>query len=176
MSEPTPTSDEWSMIWKARMEGLSVLFGSPGELVYHATTPFQFREHGGAADVVPFPNHVSGMTYISSELTGENVGQLENSLGHYELAICTRSDVSMAADFISRLACYTCDSVLEPGQTMDIGTFFGDSTIKAVVFSTFGKNKERFTLNGISCGVLLCIGITSDEWGGPRFRTSRSLK
>ena len=145
------------------MEGLSAHFGAPGDSVYHATIPFQFREHGGAADVVPFPNHVSGMTYITSELTGEDVGHLEGSLGHYELAVCTRDDLSKAADFISRLACYTCDAILEPGQTMDIGEFFGDSTIRAVVFTTFSESKAHFKLREETCGVLLCIGITSDE-------------
>lgn len=163
MTQDPPTDDRWTELWNARKNGLSALFGPPSDMVYHATIPFQFRAQGGAADVLAFANHIPGMTYVTSELTGEDVGQQESSLGHYELAICSRSDLSQAAELISRLAAYTCDATLEPGETMDIGDFFGDSSIRALLFSTFGDAKRTFRLNDDSCGVLLCIGITTEE-------------
>jgi hypothetical protein len=49
--------------------------------------------------------------------------------------ICTRQASARAADFISRLACYTCEAELEAGQTMDIEEFFEDSTLRAMLFT-----------------------------------------
>lgn len=138
-------------------------------------TPFQFREHGGTADVVPFPHHLQGSTYVTSELTGEDKGQLPNSHGNYELMICTRQELHTAADLIARLACYTCDAVLEPGQTMDIGEFFGDATLRALVFASPFDPPARFSVRGQDCSLLLCVGITTDELAFARAHGSEPL-
>src|SRR5690349_22316432 len=37
--------------------------------------------------------------------------------------------------FRSKLARYTCDAELKAGETMDLGTFFEDSTIRALLFT-----------------------------------------
>lgn len=163
---PTPEEahdEEWTKVWDSRMEALTPILGKPADTVFHATIPFQFRDAGGSADVAHFPSYTSGATYVTAELTGEDVGQIPSSLGFYELMICTRQELSIAADFISRLACYTCDAQLEAAQTMDIGEFFGDSTIRAVLFAHPGEQPVHFEFLGQRYSLLLCIGITTEE-------------
>jgi hypothetical protein len=155
--------DDWSRVWNARESALTPLLGAPGDTVFHATIPFEFRDAGGSADVVPFPHFVSGMTYVTCELTGSDVGQLPSSLGQYELMICTKGESPMAADFIARLACYTCDAVIEAGETMDIGEFFEDTSLRAMLFAHPIEPSARFRVLDQDCGLLLCVGITEDE-------------
>jgi hypothetical protein len=126
----------------------------------HAIIPFQL---GGSADVLPFPDYVPGITYVTAEMTGEDVGQRPTTLGNYELMICARQELQKAGDLISRLARYTCDSELEPGETMDMGTFFGDSTIRALLFTHPAEHPVHFEFHGVRYGLLLCIGITAEE-------------
>ena len=154
---------EWAQVWQAREAALTQLLGEPSDIVFHATIPFELREAGGSADVVPFPNFVEGVTYVTCELTGQDVGQQPSSLGHYELMICVRSELPAAADFISRLACYTCDAVVEPGETMDIDDFFEDGTLRALLFAHPLAPDTRFEFGGERYGLLLCIGITAPE-------------
>src|SRR6478736_80626 len=113
---PTHKQDDWQRTWEARIGALTPILGRPAETVYHATIPMYL---GGFADVLPFPEFVRGMTYVTADLTGEDVGQLPTSLGNYELMICVRGELSRAADMISRLARYTCEAELEPGESMD---------------------------------------------------------
>src|SRR5687767_12669006 len=144
MSNDEANADDWAKYWDGRIKALTPFLGSPGEMVYHATVPFYL---GGFADVLPFPNYVPGMTYVTADLTGEDVGQLPSSLGNYELMICVRADQTRAADLISRLARYTCDAVLEPGETMDLN-FFEDSQITALLFTHPGDGPVQFDLFG----------------------------
>src|SRR5262249_47767131 len=85
------------------------------------------------------------------------------SLGNYELIICARQELQKAGDLISNLARYTCDAELEPGETMDLATFFGDSTIRALLFTHPRKQAVHFEFLGKRYGLLLCIGITAEE-------------
>jgi hypothetical protein len=151
---------EWSKIWNARQDALCGILGRTTGLVYHAHTPFNL---GGFADVLPFPDFVPGMTYVTAELTGEEVGQQQSSLGNYELMICTRTEYKRAPDVISRLARYTRDAVLEAGQTMDIGTSFGDSTLRALLFAEPKGQPAHFDFLGARYGLLLCMAITTEE-------------
>ena len=167
--------DEWTRVWNAREGALARILGKPSGTVFHATIPFEFRDKGGSADVVPFPSHVPGMTYVTAELTGTEVGQQETSLGHYELMICARQDLAKAADLISRLACYTCDAKVEAGQTMDIAEFFGDSTIRALLFANPSEQPVHFDFLGQRYGLLLCIGITAEELAFAREHNSKEL-
>jgi hypothetical protein len=161
MSNETQAEDgEWKKVWDARVAGLVPILGVPTDKVFHAVIPFQL---GGSADVLMFPDFVSGATYVTAEMTGEDVGQRPNSLGNYELMICVQQDLQKAADLISKLARYTCDAKLEAGQTMDLGTFFGDSSIRALLFTHPREQKAQFNVLGKNCGLLLCVGITSDE-------------
>lgn len=175
---PTPEEshdDEWTKVWDARMAALTPILGEPADTVFHATIPFQFRDAGGSADVVPFPSYTPGATYVTAELTGEDVGQLPSSLGHYELMICTRQALPRAADFISRLACYTCDAELEAGQTMDIEEFFEDSTLRAMLFTHPSEHPVHFEFLGQRYSLLLCVGITAEELTFARSRNDKEL-
>ncbi len=157
--EETP-DDEWSKVWNARMAALTPILGKPADSVYHATIPFQL---GGSADVVPFQSEEFGVTYVTAELTGEDVGQQPSSLGHYELMLCTRQALPLAAEFLSRLASYTCEAELEAGQAMDIGEFFGDGTLRAVLFAHPDEQPIHFEFLGQRYHLLLCVGITAEE-------------
>lgn len=170
-----PDADTWTEVWDARMEALTPILGEPGDTVFHATIPFEFRDAGGSADVVPFPNYLRGMTYVTAELTGANAGQKQSSLGNYELMICTNQDLDAAAEFIARLACYTCDAALEPGETMDIAEFFGDSSLRAMLFAHPTDQPVSFELFRERFGLLLCIGITADELAFAQSTSSADL-
>ena len=163
MIPPDQKNDEWAQVWNARIEALASILGKPADSVYHATIPFAFRDAGGSADVVLFPNYITGATYVTAELTGSDAGQIPNSFGNYELMICTREPMPSAADFISRLACYTCDAELESGETMDIGDFFDDQTLRAVLFAHPGEGPSYYTIKDKQYSLLLCVGITSRE-------------
>jgi len=158
--QPQTENDGWQKIWDARIAALTPILGKPGDMVFHAPVPFQL---GGFADVLPFPDYVPGATYVTAELTGEDVGQRPSSMGHYELMICVRRDLPKAADLVSKLARYTCDAELEAGQTMDLGDYFGDSTIQALIFTQPRDESVQFEFLGESYGLLLCVGITAEE-------------
>ncbi len=167
--------DEWTKVWDARMAALTPVLGQPGGTVFHATIPFQLRGVGGTADVVPFPHYVPGVTYVTAELTGGDTGQRPSSLGNYELMICSKQELESAADFISRLACYTCDAEIEAGETMDTEDFFDDSTLRAMLFTHPADQPVDFEFLGKHYGLLLCIGITAEELAFARSRSAAEL-
>jgi Suppressor of fused protein (SUFU) len=101
-------------------------------------------------------------------MTGEDVGQRRNTLGNYELMICTQQELPKAADLVSKLARYTCDATLEPKHTMDLPDYFGDSTIRGLLFTHPRDEPVRFEFLDRSYGLLLCIGITAPELGFAR--------
>jgi hypothetical protein len=157
---PKAEEDEWERIWDARIAALTPILGKPVDSVYHATVPLSL---GGFADVLKFPKYIPGVTYVTAELTGGEAGQPPNALGNYELMICVRKELPRAADLISRLARYTCETKLEPGETMDLPDFFSGSVIKALLFTHPGDHPLKFKLLDRWCGALVCIGITADE-------------
>jgi hypothetical protein len=151
---------DWESQWDGRLAALELVFGKSDGVVSHAVVPFQLGyDAGGRADVVHFSEHVTGLVSSTCELISED-GQLPNSLGAYELAICHRAPDPWYAQVLSSLAYYTLETRLESGQTMDIGPLVPrGSTISAFLFEEFA----RFAFQGRSAGVLLCIGITPDE-------------
>lgn len=151
--------DAWRKTWLARQAALERLFGTASEHGFHSVVPFHL---GGAADVLIFPNHITGATlYVTGDLTGEVSAQVPNSRWQqYELAICVRGEEKWPPNTISRLAMYCRDTAVEPGETMDIAAALPQpSAISAFLFAEYG----HFRLNHRRCGVLLCIGITADE-------------
>lgn len=81
------------------------------------------------------------------------------------------------ANVISRLAYYTLEAKLNPGDTMDIGSALpDDSTLAAFLFFNFAAFKVR----GRKAGLLLCVGITADELeacrAGKRVKVENALK
>ncbi len=159
MSNSTPDT-EWQQQWDERVQLLERQFGSSDGVVGHSPIPFYFgADAGGAADILYFRHWKPGVLSVTANLLGE-VSQVRNALGWYELAICHRTDEAWGPSLISRLAHYTLDSPLEPGDTMDIGSAVPEgSSIRALLFLELC----RFVFRGEQAGVLLCIGITSEE-------------
>jgi len=158
--QPQKENDAWQKIWDSRIAALTPILGKPSEMVFHATVPFHL---GGFADVLLFPDYIPGTTYVTADLTGEDAGEKQSSLGNYELMVCARQEMPKAADLVSRLARYTCDAKIEPGQTMDVDAFFSDSTIRALLFANPRDEPVHFEFSGKRHGLLLCIGITAEE-------------
>ncbi len=153
-------TDDWQEWWTARVAAIETVLGPSDNIVGHATIPFFVgSDLGGAADIIYFRKHGPGVIAVTSELIGCDE-QIENELGNYELMICQRDDVEWGADLISRLAHYTLRAELEPGETMDVGEAAPEgSTITAFLFCDYGQ----FEVRGRPAGLLLCLGITSDE-------------
>ena len=155
---PSATS-EWEQTWVARQTALEKLFGPSADHVLHALVPFHL---GGQADVLIFENHIVGATlYVTADLTGDDSAQASNDVwDQYELAICVRGSDTWPPNTISRLATYCINSPIRPGETMDIAEAVPQpSAISAFLFCDYGA----FSLTGKRCGVLLCVGITSEE-------------
>lgn len=152
--------DEWHEWWDERVAAIDRVLGPHDGMVGHARIPFEVGvELGGAADIIYYRQHVPGMVAVTSELIGRD-DQVPNEFGNYELMVCQRDDVDWGAELISRLAYYTLEAELNPGDTMDIGSATPDgSSIVALLFFDYA----RFEVRGRHAGLLLCIGITQDE-------------
>ena len=152
--------DDWEEWWEARTAALEGVLGPSDELVGHSVVPFDLGvEAGGAADVLFFRSHVPGVVTVTAELIG-NDDQVPNDQGAYELMICERGDSGWGASFISRLAYYTLEARLNPGETMDVAPALPEgSNLAAILLLDYA----RFTVRGRRAGLLLCLGITADE-------------
>lgn len=149
--------DQWEAIWNARVAELTQILGTPSaDGVFHSPMPLSL---GGDADVLVFPNYASGVAYVTSDLTGIE-DQPPSGIGNYELMTCARSNADWAPSMISRLAPYTLETVLNPGETMD-WPLWEESQITALLFAQPGT--PPFSVAGQKCGLLLCIGITKSE-------------
>jgi Suppressor of fused protein (SUFU) len=159
MPELPKNQDTWRNIWTARSSALEAILGKPDGMVYHAVIPFSL---GGEADVVAFPSYRNGIAFVTAELTGEDVGQIQNELGNYELMICAKEKNNWAPRFISKLSRYTCEAELKVGDTMDT-PLFKDSKIEAMLFCSPDEPADHFEFMDTTFGLLLCIGITKEE-------------
>src|SRR5438128_21044 len=110
--------DEWKRTWDARKAALESVLGPAEGTVLHAVIPFHL---GGEADVLSFRKLIGGRVAATCELLGEP-SQKRNLQGTFELAIAQRDGNNWGPNIISKLARYTCDAVLQPGQTMEIGS------------------------------------------------------
>lgn len=157
---PNSADRESEQLWDERLTHLESLFGKTDDVVGHALMPFFLGPGVGAADVVYFSTHIPGKLSVTAELIGCG-DQKRSRLGNYELAIAHRTgEETWGANLISRLAHYTLEDVLQPGQTMDIGPAVPKgSKIDAFLFYDYG----RFVFREEPCGVLLCVGITEKE-------------
>ena len=139
---------------------IETVLGQPSDTVLHSVVPFQMGwDIGGRADVYIYKNHIKGEVYLTADLIGEK--QVKNSIGNYELMICHPEQQDWGANLISNLAYYTMDASLNTGETMDLGGNFllENSEIKALIFSKYAD----FKVKGKKYGLLLVIGITSEE-------------
>jgi len=145
--------DEW---WDARREALASVLGKPDRLEGHAIIPL-FLD--GQADTLTFRSHVEGVVYTTCDLIGDD-RQKRTALGNYELMICHRADNEWGHGIVSSLARYTQDAYVEPWDTMELQHAAPEgSVIVAFLFVPY----TRFKVLGQDCGILLCLGITSDE-------------
>ena len=150
----------WEETWNARLLVLEELLGEQEPIVYHSRTPFYL---GGDADVLLFRRYVDGFAYVTADLTGDTSSwQIPSRIGNYELMICTRQEAEWAPNLISRLARYTLEAPLNPGDTMDFD-MFGRSEIQALLFTQPEISRPQFEVRGQECGLLLCIGVTQAE-------------
>src|SRR5262245_60785319 len=113
MTDDDSDLEQW---WDVRRAALEQVLGRADGTVGHALVPFDFGpDVGGAADVLYFREHLPGVAAVTAELIGRN-DQRENRLGNYELMICERNDARWGTSIISRLAHYTLEGTIEPGE------------------------------------------------------------
>lgn len=147
--------------WDARVAAMEGVLGKCDGTVWHTPAPLH---RSGFADVIRFRGHVQGIAYVTCDLIG-NDKQLPNRWGHYELMMCTREDCEWAPSILSRLAQYTHEATLQPGDTMDLGAAHPhDSTISALLFSRPDPPADSFTVLGTPANLIHCIGITAAEF------------
>lgn len=153
--------NEWQEWWDARVAAIEKILGKMDDTVGHALIPFQLgADIGGAADIIYFKQHIPGVVSVTSELISGCDEQIPNELGNYELVICHRDEEEWGPELISRLAYYTLESALEPGDTMDIASAVPDgATITGLLFFEYA----RFEVRDRRAGLLLCVGITAEE-------------
>ena len=148
--------DDWQKTWDARLAALEHELGKSDDKIATSPVPIYL---GGGADVLTFKKHVDGLAYVTAGLIGDD-SQQKTPLGQYELMMCFRSGNDWAPSLLSRLAPYTFDAALNPGETMDIGPAMPEnSTIVALLFVSY----RQFKVSDTDAGILLCIGITDSE-------------
>jgi hypothetical protein len=148
---------EWKEQWSKHCAALEAVLGKREETVHHSKVPLS---RGGDADVLTFRDGVAAYAYVTADLTIEaREWQLPNSLGNYELVMCTRTEVPWAPSIISRLARYTFQAQVEPGDTMDMNLGPGCSTL----YFDAAERWPSFSVDGHVYGLLLCLGITTAE-------------
>lgn len=161
MSQENPIDDEYGEFTEEVFHVFSEFLGKPDEDAYIAPIPIYL---GGHADVRIFRKYIPGYTYVTSGLI-EDGGQIQNSLGRYELMICTKYESEWASNFISELSSYTLKIKFEPGETMNAeGVFPTESELKKVLFHIPTTPCQGYDIRGVKCGLLLCIGITNKEF------------
>jgi Suppressor of fused protein (SUFU) len=146
--------------WRLRLEALTSLLGPADSTVLTSARPLYL---GGSADVMTFRQFGPGLTYVTGGLTGvAGIDQKPAATGrNYELMICTPREEPWAATLVSRLARYTLDATLNPGETMDCPIFPG-SRLNALLFAS-PDLKTPFVFGGHEYELRLCIGITPRE-------------
>jgi Suppressor of fused protein (SUFU) len=150
------SDDNWQKTWDARLAVLEAELGKSDDKIATSLVPIYL---GGGADVLTFKNHVDGVAYVTAGLIGGG-SQQQSELGEYELLMCFREESEWAPSLLSRLAPYTFETALKPGETMDIAPAMPkDSTIAALLFVAY----RQFIVNETKARVLLCIGITESE-------------
>lgn len=145
--------------WRARAAALEPLLGPMDDQVLTAMPPIYV---GGFADVMAFPKFPGGVAYVTGGLIGLGA-QKPGPNGEYELMMCTRDRADWAANLISRLAPYTHEAVLAPGDTMETGRVFDDGTIAGLLCTEPPIEPTTFAVANVKATLLLCVGLTEPE-------------
>ncbi len=144
------------------------MFGPADDKVLTAIPPFYL---GGAADVLTFRQGAESVYYVTAGVIGDDRAR-SNNLGQCELMICLREPAEWAPNLVSNLARYTTEAVLNPGDTMDIAPALPQPTrLDHLLFISF----TELTVAGKRAGVLLCLGITGEEYEFARVHGSSAL-
>jgi len=153
---------DYMRIWKLRKAALENMLGPADDRVMTSPMPIYL---GGFADVMCCSDFLPGKTYVTGGLVGLG-SQQPNASGPFELMVCTRAESGWAANLISRLARYTHDAVLAPGDTMDAASAMPKgSTLAALLFVRPELDFSAFIVDGEAAHLLLCLGITRAELG-----------
>jgi hypothetical protein len=164
-----PTID-YRKLYDAFVPALERELGRKDEAVIHAIIGFEF---GGPPDLLLFRNApgVRGIFYVTSDLLFFE-RQPRNSLGRYEVAICTPTESNWAEHVLYRLAQATVEDVFDVGHTADITAWVDpECVIKGLVFTKLAA----FEFSGRAFGALLCVGVTRAELDYAREHGSESL-
>lgn len=165
-------ADDWQRWWDARVEALEARLGKCDGTVYHSPPPLHLE---GYADVLRFRHHLNGITYVTCDLIG-NPRQIPNHLGNYELMMCTREESSWAPAVLSRLAKYTHDAAVHPGDTMELSRAAPrGSSLRALLFALPDLPEKGFEVRGKPASLMLCVGITAAEFAECREHSSRRV-
>lgn len=150
------SDDDWQKTWDARLAALESELGKSDDKIATSAVPIYL---GGVADVLTFRSHVDGVAYLTAGLIGDG-SQKQTEIGEYELMMCFRQENNWAPSLLSRLAPYTFETELKPGETMDIAPAMPEnSTIAGLLFVSY----RQFKVSNENAGILLCIGITESE-------------
>ena len=102
---------------------------------------------------------------MSSRVTG--------SFGPYEYAFAHRDPKqTFGVGLISKLAVYSDDELVEPGNTMDLPRQASPrrTRLRGLLFSDFGRLDDP-----LGTGVLLVVGLTHDELDRAKFGDSSEI-
>lgn len=123
--------------------------------------PFPFDAGGDLNFLTVGAGREPFVTYVSWDLFGHEK-QKRGSLGRYEL-LAVGNDESWCREVLTRIGRQALEEVLEPGDTLDIGSWGRqDGTLRGVVFET-ALSLELGEVSRERCGLLRCIGVTGEE-------------
>jgi hypothetical protein len=149
--------DDWKQLWDARLAALQSVLGPSDDQILTSPIPFNL---GGSADVLIFRKHNDGVCYVTAGVIGDDRAK-PNRIGQYELMICLRKPADWAPQVIGTLSRYTTEAVLEPGDTMDVAPALPQPTkLDHLLFVPYAE----VTVEGKRTVVLLCLGVTGDEY------------
>ncbi len=142
-----------------RQNALGSIFGELDNEVLHATIPLSAGvipfEAGARPDVYFYSQHKPGVVAVTSGLLGHDQ-QKSSDAGNFEMMIMTKEKELDLAAGIQNLACYSLETSINSGETMDAEF---DDSMPAVIFDCY----KHFDLNGVKAGVMAVIGITKEE-------------
>jgi hypothetical protein len=131
---------------------------------------------GGSVDVAVFDRGRRGTLYVTHGFTGGwGSGQLQNTLGEYELVIATReARVSRGhgtvVDRQPPSAHFLLQSVgaVSLQRRLDIGDTIGPldkswHPLESILLVEYPRSQDAMVVCGARCGLVLCIGITEQE-------------
>lgn len=157
----SPADEERQAWWNARLAAMEGVLGKSDGTVYAANS---WMHRQGIADVLRFRGYLTGVTYVTSDLIG-NPRQVPNRWGQYELMMCTREENEWAPALLSRLAAYTLEATLHPGDTMDLAESRPkDSTVAGLLFMRPDPPADTLRIMNTPANLVLCLGITESEF------------